>query len=66
MPRNAVKMGSLGFQSRKTNTIPPSIDEKHRAWLMDKMFTPRGPQDAVDQLIHAAFECAVFGKQAPL
>ena len=26
---------------------------------MEQMFTPCGPQDAVDQLIHAAFECAV-------
>ena len=41
------------------NMYPPSIDEKHRAWIMDKMFTPSGPQDAVDQLIHAAFESAV-------
>ena len=30
------------------NMYPPSIDEKHRAWIMDKMFTPCGPQDAVD------------------
>ena len=44
------------------NMYPPSIDEKHRAWIMEQMFTPCGgicgPQ-AVDQLIHAAFECAV-------
>ena len=32
------------------NMYPAAIDEKHRAWIMEQMFTPCGPQDAVDQL----------------
>ena len=41
------------------NMYPSSIDNKHRAWINELIFTPRGPQNAVDQLILAAFECAV-------
>ena len=40
------------------NMYPSAIDNKHRAWINDMMFTPCGPQNAVDQLILAAFECA--------
>ena len=38
---------------------PSSTDKKHRDWINELMYTPGGPQDVVDQLILAAFECAV-------
>ena len=38
---------------------PSAIDKKHRDWINSLMSTPDGPADAVDQLIYAAFECAV-------
>ena len=41
------------------NMCPSSTDKKHRDWINELMSTPGGPQDAVDQLILAAFECAV-------
>ena len=41
------------------NMYPPSADKKHRDWINELMSTPGGPHDAVDQLILAAFECAV-------
>ena len=41
------------------NMYPSAIDNKHRAWINDLMFTPCGPQNAVDQLTLAAFECAI-------
>ena len=41
------------------NMYPSSTDKKHRDWINELMFTPGGPQDVVDQLILAAFECAV-------
>ena len=41
------------------NMYPSAIDNKHRAWIYDMMFTPCGPQDTVDQLILAGFECAI-------
>ena len=41
------------------NVYPSSTDKKHRDWINQLMSTPGGPTDAVDQLILAAFECAV-------
>ena len=41
------------------NMYPSTIDKKHRAWINGLMSTAGGPEDAVDQLILAAFECAV-------
>ena len=38
---------------------PSSTDKKHRDWINQLMSTPGGPTDVVDQLILAAFECAV-------
>ena len=38
---------------------PSATDKKHRDWINSVMSTPDGPADAVDQLIYAAFECAV-------
>ena len=41
------------------NMYPSSRDKKHRDWINELMYTPGEPQDVVDQLILAAFECAV-------
>ena len=41
------------------NMYPSAIDNDHRDWINSLMSTPDGPADAVDQLIYAAFECAV-------
>ena len=49
-------------QARTDNMYPPDIDRKHRNWINSLMSTPGGPQNAVDQLILAAIECATFGR----
>ena len=41
------------------NMYPSLTDKKHRDWINSVMSAPDGPADAVDQLIYAAFECAV-------
>ena len=41
------------------NMYPPSADKKHRDWINELMHTSGGPTESVDQLILAAFECAV-------
>ena len=41
------------------NMYPSVTDKKHRDWINSLMSSPDGPADAVDQLILAAFECAV-------
>ena len=41
------------------NVYPSATDKKHSNWINELMFTPGGPQNVVDQLILAAFECAV-------
>ena len=41
------------------NMYPSVTDKKHRDWINSLMSSPDGPADAVDQLIYAAFECAV-------
>ena len=41
------------------NMYPPSADKKHRDWINELMHTSGGPTESVDQLIFAAFECAV-------
>ena len=41
------------------NMYPSSTDKKHRDWINELMFISGGPQNAVDQLILAAFERAV-------
>ena len=46
---------SLGIE----NMYPSSIDNDHRDWINSLMSTPDGPANAVDQLIYAAFECAI-------
>ena len=41
------------------NMYPSAIDKKHRDWINALIYAPDGPADAVDQLILAAFECAI-------
>ena len=41
------------------NTYPSESDQEHRDWTNSMMFSTDGPTDVVDQLIYAAFECAV-------
>ena len=41
------------------NMYPSSTDTKHRDWINALMSTSGGPTNVVDQLILAAFECAV-------
>ena len=38
---------------------PFATDQSHRDWINSVMFAPEGPADAVNQLIYAAFECAI-------
>ena len=41
------------------NMYPSATDQSHRDWINAVMFAPEGPADAVNQLIYAAFECAI-------
>ena len=41
------------------NVYPAATDKKHRDWINSLMYTPGGPTDVVDQLVVAAFECAI-------
>ena len=41
------------------NMYPSAADQSHRDWINSVMSAPEGPADAVDQLIYAAFECAI-------
>ena len=41
------------------NMYPSGRDQEHRTWINSIMYSTDGPQDAVDQLINSAFECAL-------
>ena len=41
------------------NMYPRSVDKEHRDWINELMHTSGGPSESVDQLILAAFECAI-------
>ena len=38
---------------------PRSVDKEHRDWINELMHTSGGPSESADQLIFAAFECAI-------
>ena len=41
------------------NMYPRSVDREHRDWINALVHTSGGPSEPVDQLVFAAFECAV-------
>ena len=41
------------------NMYPRSVDREHRDWINALVHTSGGPSEQVDQLLFAAFECAV-------
>ena len=41
------------------NMYPPAVDREHRDWINSLMHTSGGLSEPLDQLVLAAFECAI-------